>query len=345
MELGPDFKPLDEWVESMKKFGLRLAALGLSALVLGLWCENATSQGLPFGALNGEELKGSFQLESVGFVSVATQREYEKVEHLRGDVFLPVLTGETTDFAFQVRGSRLSLDRDRATTATAGVIPRDLGSSSVGPFFRKKLESGDIVTGDIQVGRSGIDLGSSTTATTVAANLFWGRKKSDDEGQWIYLLSYSNSRSSLNNIPFPGFAYAKSFKTETSQGVWAAGAPFFFALIRSNPWSFTSLLTPFTSFIDAGYSFVGPFGVFARFGWQPQGFKVNGGPAERILYEEFRTQIGLRGPLSKSILATVGFAYSDGRRVAWGDSLSRATVFESRLDDETSLFLSLSGRF
>lgn len=317
-------------------------SIALGATVLG---GKAAAQGLPFGALNGEEIKGSFQVESLGFVSIATQNENEKVEHLRGDVFLPIYSDDTADFAFQVRGSRLSLDRDRTSAAPNGAIPRDLGSVSLGPFVRKKLESGDIIAGDIQIGRSGIDLGSSTTATTVSANVFWGRKKNDDGGQWIYLLSYSNSRSSLNNVPFPGFAYAKSFKTESSQGVWAAGAPFFFALIRSNPWSFTSLLTPFTSFVDGGYTIFGPFGLFARFGWQPQGFKVNGGPAERILYEEFRTQIGLRGPISKSILATVGVAFADGRRVAWGESLARATDFESRLDDETSLFLTLSGRF
>ncbi len=138
----------------------------------------------------------------------------------------------------------------------------------------------------------------------------------------------------------------KGFKTETTQGFWAAGAPFFFVMLRSQPWSFSTLLTPFTSFIEGGYSFLGPFGMFARFGWAPQGFKVNGGPAERILYEEFRTQLGLRGPVAKWALLSLGVAYSDGRRVAWGESLTKVnSAYEWRLDDEVSLFFNIAGRF
>jgi hypothetical protein len=44
-------------------------------------------------------------------------------------------------------------------------------------------------------------------------------------------------------------------------------------------------------------------------------------------------------------MLTMGVAYSDGRRVAWGDSLTKASDYESRLQDEVSLALSLNGRF
>ncbi len=305
---------------------------------------SAIAQGVPFGALGGEPLQTTFQLESLG-PSLSTERADESVGLTRIEASIPFAQSDTDAYAVQLRATRLTLDRDRATPAVNGMIPKDLGSLAIGPFARKKLESGDTIAGDIQIGRSGTQLGSNETATTVSASFFWARKKDAEEGQWIYLLSYSNSRSSFNNIPFPGFAYVKSFKSESTQGIWAAGAPFFFTMIRSQPWSFTALLTPFTSFIETGYSFMGPFGAFARFGWQPQGFKLAGGPSERVVYEEFRTVLGVRGPVAKGMMASLGAAYSDGRRVAWSDSILRAGDNQSRLEDELSLFLSLNARF
>lgn len=302
------------------------------------------AQGLPFGAFSGDVMPTTFQIDSFG-PSIKTERDGEAVTQFRGEAFIPVAQSDVDAYAVQVRGSRLTLDRDRSTGAANGMIPQDLGSFSIGPFVRRKLESGDILAGDVLVGRSGIELGSPQTATTVTANMFWARKKESDNGQWIYLLSYSNSRSSLNNIPLPGFAYMKSFMTESAQGMWVAGAPFFFTMVRASPWSFMGLLTPFTSFVEAGYSVAGPFALFARFGWQPQGFKVNGGPNERILYEEFRTQLGFRGPIVKWVMASIGLAYADGRRVMWGDGLTKPTDYETRLDDELNLFLNFSGRF
>lgn len=317
----------------------------LAAILLVLLGHSAPSraQGLPFASLNGEELLTTFQLDFLG-ASLSSERAGENVDHLRGDVFIPVSQGETQAYALQVRGSRLTLDKDHMTGPAR--VPRDLGSISVGPFFRLKLDSGDFVAGDVQLGRAGSTFRSDETATTLSANIFWARKKDEGDGQWVYLLNYSNSRSTLNNVPLPGFAYVKGFKTEATQGFWAAGAPFFFVMLRSQPWSFSTLLTPFTSFIEGGYSFLGPFGMFARFGWAPQGFKVNGGPAERILYEEFRTQLGVRGPIAKWAMLSLGVAYSDGRRVAWGESLTKVnSAYESRLEDEVSLFFNIAGRF
>lgn len=301
-------------------------------------------QSLPFGVLGGDALQTTVQFESLG-PSIKTERDEESVTHGRLEVSVPVAQSDVDAYAIQFRTTRLTLDRDRVTSGAGVIVPRDLGSISIGPFGRRKLENGDMIAGDVQVGRSGIQLGSNATETTVSSNLFWARKKDADDGQWIYLLSYSNSRSTLNNIPVPGFAYMKSFKTESAQGLWVAGAPFFFAMIRAQPWSFTSLLTPFTSFIEGGYVFAGPFGVFARFGWQPQCFKVAGGPTERVVYEEFRTVLGVRGPIAKGLMASLGAAYSDGRRVAWTDSILRAGDYQSRLEDEISLYLSMNARF
>jgi hypothetical protein len=316
----------------------------LSALLFVVFSSIANGQGLPFGALNGDALQTTFQVEGIG-PSISSERSSETLTHGRLELFVPIAQSDTDSYAIQMRATRLTLDTDRATPNTTALIPKDMGSIAVGPFARKKLENGDVVAGDVQVGRSGIELGANTTATTVSANIFWGRKKDADDGQWIYLISYSNSRSSLNNIPVPGFAYAKSFKTETSQGVWAAGAPFFFTMLRGQPWSFSALLTPFTSFVEAGYSIAGPFALFTRFGWQPQGFKMSGGPSERVVYEEFRTVVGVKGPLARWAMASVGVAYADGRRVAWGESVLRSADNQVRLQDETSLFLSLNGRF
>ncbi|CAN5597836.1 hypothetical protein BH10BDE1_BH10BDE1_31740 [soil metagenome] len=319
---------------------LKLAAFSFALLISRL----AYGQALPFGAIGGEPLLNTFQIEVLG-PSLTSERSDETVTHFRADAFIPISQSDVDAYAIQIRGTRLTLDKDRIPAGGVATIPKDLGSIAIGPFMRRKLESGDTIASDVQIGRSGTDLGSGSTATTVSANVFWGRPKDADGGQWIYLLSYSNSRSSFAGIPIPGFAYAKTFKTESSQGLWAAGAPFFFTMIRSQPWSATAFLSPFTAFVEGGYSLYGPFALFARFGWQPQGFKVNGGPSERVLFEEFRTTLGVRGPIARWAMATVGVAYSDGRRVAWGDSLTKSSSYESRLDDELTLLLSFSGRF
>ena len=322
----------------MKAFGF------VSILFLAFFVSVAHGQGLPFGAISGDAMMTTFQIESIG-PSINSERSYENLTHGKFDVSIPFAQSEVDGYALQVKASRLTLDTDRSTKAANSPIPKDLGSAAIGPFARHKMENGDMIAGDLQLGRSGIQLGSSDTATTVSANFFWARKKDEDEGQWLYLLSYSNSRSSLNGIPVPGFAYMKTIKTASAQGIWAAGAPFFFTLIRSQPWSFTALLTPFAAFVEGGYSFFGPFGAFARFGWQPQGFKVAGGPTERIVYEEFRTVLGVRGPVARWAMVSLGLAYADGRRVAWSDSILKSSDNESRLQDEVSLFFSIGGRF
>jgi hypothetical protein len=320
-----------------------LAIMGMFSVSVVV--DPAWSQGIPFSALTGDELQTTFSVETIGG-SLHTEASNERVRQMRGELFLPLHRGERQSYGIHLRASRLLLDEAKTTSAgPSGTVPRDLGAAAVGPYARFRFASGDMLTIDAQVGRSGIRLGSGETATTVAANLIWARNQEIKEGRWIYLLSYSNSRSSLNGIPLPGFAYAKAVERESVKGFWAVGAPFFFVMLRGQPFSFSTLLTPFTSFVETGYSFVGPFGAFLRFGWQPQGFKLNGGPAERLLYEEFRTQLGLRGPISRKMLATLGVSYSDGRRLVWGESLTKATSYESRLGAETALFFNLAGRF
>ncbi len=142
------------------------------------------AQGLPFASLNGEELLTTFQLDFLG-ASLSSERAGENVDHLRGDAFIPIAQGETQAYALQVRGSRLTLDKDHMTGSAR--VPRDLGSIAVGPFFRFKLDSGDFVAGDVQLGRAGSSFREDETATTLSANIFWARKKDDGDGQWVYL--------------------------------------------------------------------------------------------------------------------------------------------------------------
>ena len=204
----------------MKSFGF------VSILFLSLFVSVAQGQGLPFGAISGDAMMTTFQIESIG-PSINSERQYENLTHGKIDVSIPFAQSDVDGYAIQIKASRLILDSDRTTKAANGLIPKDLGSAAIGPFGRHKLENGDMIAGDIQLGRSGIQMGSSDTATTVSASFFWARKKDEDEGQWLYLLSYSNSRSTLNGIPVPGIAYMKAIKTESARGMWALGAPFF----------------------------------------------------------------------------------------------------------------------
>lgn len=306
--------------------------------------QQAHGQALPLQALADDRMPITLQAEHIG-PSLWTESPNEQVGHSKFDTFIPFAQSDLDAYALQLRGSRLRLDRDRVANGTTTPVPQELGSISVGLFSKRRFETKDVVAGDVSFGRSGTELGSTDSATTVSANIFWARPKSDDGGQWIYLLSYSNSRSTFNNVPLPGFAYSKSFKSENGQGIWAAGVPFFFGFYRGNPWSGTALVTPFTSSIEGSYTLMGPFAVFAKWAWQPQGFRVNGGPEERLLYEEFRTQFGLRGPVARWALASIGVVYSDGRRIVWGDSLFRSVGRESRLDDELGAFFTLAARF
>lgn len=319
-----------------------------SALLIFLFSSVAWGQALPLQALSGDPLSTTLQLD-VAAPALWTERSDESVLQSRLDAFLPFAQSDVDAYALQVRAHRLRLDRDRitagGTTGTPAAIPQDLGSASLGLFAKRVLQSKDVLAGDVSIGRSGTRLFANDTTTTVSSTVFWGRPKQDDGGQWIYILSYSNSRSTFNNIPLPGFAYARPFTTESGKGTWAAGAPFFFVFFRGSPWGYSALLSPFTAYVEGSYSLFGPFGFFLRTAWVPQAFKVSGGPEERILYEEFRTQFGFRGAISKSILASIAVSYADGRRAVWGDSLARSSGQETRLDDELSLFTSFTARF
>lgn len=151
--------------------------------------------------------------------------------------------------------------------------------------------------------------GPDVTATNITAT--WVRPKEDD-GQWIWLLNYSNNRPFWNEIPLPGFAYIYSPNSEF-QGVF--GFPFAFFQWKFRPnwgWNVVSVL-PWHLKTSVSYDLLPFTPITAGLDISHQTFfrAERADRAERIFFEERKLFIGLRSPLTKWLMADleIGRAY------------------------------------
>lgn len=323
------------------KWQIRSAFLFLHCFGLS-W---AHGQAVPLQALDRNSALGSsVQFEASG-LAIWQEKIRERVAQGRVESFFPIRKSGQTEWALQMRGQGLTLGRDHLQEQNFHTIPQVMGQFSLGLFARQKRDNDEVWAADFALGRSGTQLLSEESSTSASANLYWSLAPSPQNKKWIFLVSYSNSRSTLNNIPLPGAIYVQEWKEESNQSILALGVPVIFGFFRGAVWSGNLLLTPFASSAELARSIIGPYSLFGRFAWQPQAFLVTEGPKSRVIFDEFKSSLGLRGPVAQSTFLSLQMTFADGRRVFWGDSSMDSSGPGERLPDEFSLGAQVSARF
>ncbi len=204
-------------------------------------------------------------------------------------------------------------------------VPRSLWSEQTGARYEHALDGGKSWGAGLGVGSASDRLFNSIRETVFHGTLDL-RVPSASGGAWIFLLSYSNNRYFLNNVPLPGVAY--EFRSDSGRVRGAVGLPF--AAVR---WKISRLW-------DARFSLYGPRRMTADFGRRLMGsVRAHGGfdwggeswlPAGRsdyydaLNFERKRVYLGLTAPLGRRLILDVSGGrqfdqyFYEGRRLAAG---------------------------
>lgn len=254
---------------------------------------------------------------------------------------VPVFKSEKSVWNVSLKGQHVHLGETLQIADRALDIPKDFGSGEVG--FGANFPSEKVNRGfNASIGTTGRQLFNSENSRVVSLTYF-SEWKTLTKNSWYFFLSYSNNRTTLNNIPLPGFAYG--VKGENYN--WLVGFPFVFFNWRPMPWIWTIFSSPFTSFTDVAYVVSGPWQVMTGLAWQPRSYQ-NIAPDvddERLLFEKKEWTIGGRMAFGPFHSASLAYVYQFDRRFFVGESITERNSTATNLPDAGGVQLKLQTSF
>lgn len=301
-----------------------------------IWClliaNFALAQDMPFLPSSGKT-----------FVSA----EYNNTEggnsltDLRGQVSVPVYKSEKSIWSVNARGQSVSLGQTLEIRDRNFRVPKHFGGGDLGfgaNFPRPEGGQGF----NASVGSTGRQLFHHENSRVLSATYFkeW---KADAGRSWYFFLSYSNNRTTLNNIPLPGFAYG--FQKDSLRLM--AGFPFVWVSWMPRPWFLTASISPFGSYSDIAYSVAGPWQIMTSFVWQPRSYQ-NLAPdidGERLLFDRKEAALGARAAFGPFHSVTLAYVYQYDRRFFIGESTSDRRSSAAQLDDSGGIQLKIRTAF
>lgn len=155
---------------------------------------------------------------------------------------------------------------------------------------------------------------ADATVSTLGATAFYSYP-SDETGRWLLLVDYSNNRPILNEIPLPGFAY---FYTPSKNFRGVFGAPF--VSINwgfADNWSLDAFtLVPWVLKSSVSYKITEFAKVYGGFDFSQVTYYLHGrtNREDRLFYDEKKIFLGIKSPLSRSIMAEFEAGHAFDRR-------------------------------
>jgi hypothetical protein len=255
------------------------------------------------------------------------------IDEQKGSVAVPVYSTPEKGFALTARGSRSHLSEPLYFGGNNVLVPEEFGAADFGFAWSKASPSGNRFSASATYGNAGTRLFSGEGKSIFGANLFWQRKK--EEHSWFYFLSYSNNRAVLNNVPVPGFAYAKMTRSYTA----AVGLPFAFVNWRPGAFNLIVMVSPFSAGTDLAYGFWGPLSAFVGAGWTPRSYIIVTGSEDRLMVDEKNAIGGLRMNFGKGGTASIAYVHGFGRKFKYGKSLFDEDVETLEIGDASGVQL------
>jgi len=254
------------------------------------------------------------------------------VEEQKAAFTIPVYNGLESRFSFIARGQRTELG-ERLRFSQSGVeIPEQFGTADFGFFWNKEDLIGNKTGISATYGNAGTRLFSGQSNPVVSANLIFERKKLDHS--WFYFLSYSNNRTTLNNIPVPGIAYGLNGKTYNL----IFGLPFAFVMWRPDPFSIVSSFSPFGVSIDLGFRVWGPLQLFGLANWSPRSYQnLVEGSDNRLIFDKKEAGGGLRLNLGPKGSFSVGYFHNFDRRFLLSETITDRDAEKIEISDSSGL--------
>jgi hypothetical protein len=296
------------------------------------------SEGLGFLTGAGDSAQYSFMMipGEAGAPDIASQ-------HARGSIV--VLRRSSDTWSINGRASRMELGRSPVVPQTGLIVPAKLWDIQGGGGFSRR--TGDRRSWGVSggVGSASDEPFASIDKAEVRANAyreFPGRARD----AWMLFLFYSNNRTFLNGIPFPGAAYA--FR-ELIPGLQAVvGLPFIAASYQpGKDWR-----TSFSIFGPTNISFEGArrlfseSWVYARFERSPEQWlrADREQRTDRLIFDHQEALVGVRSKLGRGFSVDVSAGRDFRRRFYESRDASHSDVPKAELPDAWVGALRLSWR-
>lgn len=230
---------------------------------------------------------------------------------------LPFFKNEKTTGSFTARGTRTEMGEEIQFKESGIKVPRLFGSADFGTAWTSQTASGKKYGLSGSYGDAGTDLFSGANKANLAATFFYEDDR--NENSWVYFVSYSNNRTTLNNIPLPGFAYVIKKREYTA----AFGLPFLFWNWRPDPFSVMTFASPFGISGESAYRFYGPLQSFASLSWTPKAYQnLAENDDDRVIFDKKEADIGFRFLSGRTGYLSVAYVYNFDRRFLLGKSIT-----------------------
>lgn len=244
------------------------------------------------------------------------------------------------------RAARMTLSRAVVIPGTGLAFPDKLWDAQAGVSHRHRLGEGRQWGVNAAVGSASDDPFHSIRETEIQATGSY-IKPSGPHDSWLFLLSYSNNRTFANGVPLPGFAYVRRVPSKGFQAI--VGFPFL--LVRYAPaetWAArASLFGTNNQALDVSRRLAGPVRAYVAFehGAKTWFRAARGKRKERLIYDQKRAVVGVRGPLPGGLSLDAAAGRVFGRRLYEAEDVRSSGVSRARLPDGWLLSLDLSGRW
>ncbi len=215
--------------------------------------------------LNGNSSMPNISLDDT-FIGTAPATDGNQTNLNDENAFVSVPLYEDKDNVYfaTFREQQIQLSGQITIPQESYVVPRGFGRADIGLGW---------INGNLLDGHSGLAASIGTSGPVafnglpeISATYFaeWRRWNND---AWIFILTYSNNRTVLNNVPLPGVAYVVNGDTYKL----ILGLPFLFLNWRPGPILINGGLSPFSANADVNL-IAGSFQPFTGFSWAPKSY-------------------------------------------------------------------------
>jgi hypothetical protein len=222
-------------------------------------------------------------------------------------------------------------------------FPDSLWDVRLGPSYRHRFENGWMGGGFVTMGSASDRPFASSQEAELQATVF-ARIPDRGRNAWVILLSYSNNREFLNNIPLPGIAY---WYEPSDRYRIIIGFPF--ASLEFKPYKDLSMelsYFPVTSIrARVKYRLLRPLQVYGGFDWRNESYFLADRQDrwDRFFYYEKRLYAGAQWDLLQQVSLDLSCGYAFDRFYFSGKNYEDRDL--NRLDVENGPFLSFQVGF
>lgn len=239
----------------------------------------------------------------------------------------------------------LELGVSPTVPATGLVVPRRLRDAEVGAAFTRKLGERRRWGASVGAGSASDELFHTIRETEFRGSLF-REFPSREHDSWLLFLAYSNNRSFLNNIPFPGAAYV--FRRPSAGFEATVGVPFVALSYQPTPrWKLSvAAFGPTNLSAEVSARATGPFSIFMRAERRPLQWLRAGRleRSDRLIFDRQELRAGLRGALPGGFSVELSGGRDVRRRFYESRDASRSGVPKAELPNAWVGALTLSWR-